>query len=130
MENYSNKKLIIIQSNFTNIFEQLDIFPLHVLIIKCDPLQQMVFYMKNKNEIIHIKSTEDYYLKLVEQFKNKEKIWENKVKRLNMAFKNFQNNYESYNCNKLIKECPFKETIIISETQQYFFFEYTNLIES
>lgn len=124
VENYDKKKIIIIQSNFTNLFFQLNILPINKIICKCDPLQQSVFKLRDKNEIEEINKGESHFLNLIEKVKKNEKIVENKAKRLNNQFFEFQNNYEYLNCHKLINEFKYKKSSINLENHQFMIFEY------
>ena len=52
--------------NSTNIYQQLDILPTNTIICKCDPIQELVFTLNDKNELDEIKNTEDYNFHLEE----------------------------------------------------------------
>ena len=60
IEDYSEKKIIIIMSNSTNIYHQFDILPTNAIICKCDPIQELVFTLNDKNDLEEIKNTENY----------------------------------------------------------------------
>jgi hypothetical protein len=107
--NYDKKQLIIIQSNTTNVYEQLDIFPLKKIISKCDPKQQLVFTLNNKENIKEINYSQIYNTCQINHQKNLGNIPDTKLKRLDKYLFNLNHELETYNVHKLINE--FKSEI-------------------
>ena len=124
VKNYSEKKLIIIQSNITNLYEQIDLLPPEVIICKCDPLQSLVFIIKDKNNINEIKYIETHYSDLINHEKNKGLLQINKGKRLNRALNEFKKKCEFLNVSKLIKEFESQKSEANIGNHHYIFFEY------
>ena len=124
---YTEKKLIIIQSNITNIYEQIHIFPKDVIIWKSDPVQPLVFSLKNKKNIDSINLIETYNNKQIKtilfQYSKEGK------QRLYLRLKEINNKVENYNANKLIRELKSKVFIFDKAPYQYMFIEYQNLFE-
>lgn len=83
VKNYLDKKLIIIQSNVTNVYKQINIFPLNTIISKSDPIPQLVFTLRDKNKIDVIKNSGDYYRNIINHEKFKGEMEGIKEKRLN-----------------------------------------------
>lgn len=125
---YSKKKLIIIQSNFTNIYEQINIFPHGVIIAKSDPLQPMVFYLKNKNEIGEINILEKDHFKVVNKVLNEGSSIQFKEKRLKRELSTLNEHCEIYNVTKLVKEFDSKKiTKITIGFHRFMLIEYEKL---
>ena len=104
VKDYSQKKLIIIQSNTTDIYQQIDIFPNNIIIAKSDPLQPMVFLLKNKEEIEEINNLELDHIKVVKDALNEGKSAQFKGKRLNNELSKLNLKCETRNITKLVKE--------------------------
>ena len=109
VKNYSQKKLIIIQSNTTDVYQQINIFPNNIIIAKSDPLQPMVFLLKNKEEIGEINNVELDHIKLVKDALSEGKITQFKEKRLNNELSRLNLKCETRNVTKLIKEFNSKK---------------------
>lgn len=126
VENYSNKKLIIIQSNTTNIYEQISLFPENVIIAKCDPIQQLVFIKNEKELVEEINSIEEYNKLQIEHENNKTtQILDRKKIRLNHFCTKNNEKCEILNVHKYIKE--FKPEILLKKnigTHQIIFYLY------
>ncbi len=127
VDDYSEKKLIIIQSNITNIYEQIHIFPKDVIICKSDPVQPLAFSLKDKKNIDSINLVETYNNKQIKtilfQYSKEGK------QRLYLRLKEINNKVENYNANKLIRELKSKVFIFDKAPYQYMFIEYQNLFE-
>ena len=109
VKDYSQKKLIIIQSNTTDIYQQIDIFPNNIIIAKSDPLQPMVFLLKNKEEIGEINNLELDHIKVVKDALNEGKSAQFKGKRLNNELSKLNLKCETRNITKLVKEFNSKK---------------------
>ena len=126
---YSDKKLIIIQSNTTNIYDAINIFPSNILISKSDPIQESLFSLEDKKTILEIDIIENYNQDLINYSKITGEISSRKESRLDAIFEKRKSLVESYNSHKLIKKYQAKE--IIGKTlgaHQYIFFVYDNLV--
>lgn len=124
IQNYSEKKIIIIQSNTTDLFCQINILPLNKIIIKSDPIQQYVFSLKDKNQIEEIKFTEEYNSGLIQKEKNNGKTTEFKNTRLNKVLYQLNSECESRNVSRLINEFKAEKKIFKSKNHQFMFFVY------
>ena len=109
VQDYSKKKLIIIQSNTTDIYQQINIFPKDIIIAKSDPLQPMVFSLKDRTEIGEINSLELDYIKVINSELYKREPKQSKVKRLNRILSDFNSKCETNNVTKLVKEINSKK---------------------
>ena len=69
--NYNNKKLIVIQSNYTNIYTAIYQFPEEIIISKSDPIQELVCKIKKKEKIEDVELLKSHFQ---EQINNFEKI--------------------------------------------------------
>ena len=110
VENYNKKQLIIIQSNTTNIYEQLHVFPLKKVISKCDPIQQLVFTLNNKENIEEITNSEIYNRCQINHQKNFGNVPDTKKRRLDKFLINLNLRLEKNNVHKLIYEFKSKIT--------------------
>ena len=110
VENYNKKQLIIIQSNTTNIYEQLYVFPLKKVISKCDPIQQLVFTLNNKENIEEITNSEIYNRCQINHQKNFGNVPDTKKRRLDKFLINLNLRLEKNNVHKLIYEFKSKIT--------------------
>ena len=126
VKNYSEKKIIIIQSNTTDIYKQIDVFPLNKIICKSDPIQHFVFVLKDKNEIDEIKSTEEFNLDLIKKEKKIGNNIEFKEKRLDNNLFELNRKCEYHNVIKLINEFKAEKTVEKIGDNQFMFFEYNN----
>lgn len=124
IQNYSEKKIIIIQSNTTDLFCQINILPLNKIIIKSDPIQQYVFSLKDKNQIEEIKFTEEYNSGLIQKEKNNGKTTEFKNTRLNKVLYQLNSECETRNVSRLINEFKAEKKIFKSKNHQFMFFVY------
>jgi hypothetical protein len=127
IQDYSKKKIIIIMSNTTNIYNQLDILPNNVIICKCDPIQELVFTLNDKNDLEEIKSTESYNFHLQEKESQKEKTNLLKSIRLYNTIKEKNNSFEFQNATKLVKGFNSVRTKIELKNHQFFFLKYNSL---
>ena len=110
VENYNKKQLIIIQSNTTNIYEQLYVFPLKKVISKCDPIQQLVFTLNNKENIEEITNSEIYNRCQINHQKNLGNVPDTKKRRLDKFLITLNLRLEKNNVHKLIYEFKSKIT--------------------
>lgn len=101
---YTNKKLIIIQSNYTNIYSAIYQFPEGIIISKSDPIQEIVCKIKKKDEICEINRLKLYLQKEIESFVSKYKITNEAIKKLNKFYESKKNLIDNYNSHKLISE--------------------------
>ena len=124
INNYDEKKIIVIQSNFTNIYDQISIFPIHSIVIKSDPLQPLVFSVKDKNTIDIIVTNENRCSNFVEKEKKLINGVENHIKRLNQAFEKFKSNFESNNAAKIINEFHTEAIHKSNEKHHFIFYKY------
>lgn len=127
VKNYSEKKIIIIQSNTMDIYKQIDVFPLNKIICKSDPIQHFVFVLKDKNKIDEIKYTEEFNFDLINKEKKIGNKIENKEKRLDNNLFELNRKCEYHNVIKLINEFKAKKTVVKIEDNQFMFFEYNDL---
>ncbi len=127
VKNYSEKKIIIIQSNTMDIYKQIDVFPLNKIICKSDPNQHFVFVLKDKNKIDEIKYTEEFNFDLINKEKKIGNKIENKEKRLDNNLFELNRKCEYHNVIKLINEFKAKKTVVKIEDNQFMFFEYNDL---
>lgn len=127
IQDYSNKKIIIIMSNSTNVYNQLNILPNDIIICKCDPIQELVFTLNNKNDLDEIKYTESYNFHLIEKESKKAETHTLKRLRLHNSMEETNKSLECHNATKLVKGFNSVRTRIESKEHQYFFFKYNSL---
>ena len=122
IQDYSKKRIIIIMSNSTNIYYQLDILPNNVVICKCDPIQELVFTLNDKNEIEEIKSTESYNLNLkIKESKKEEETNLLKPLRIYNSMKEKNKSLEYQNATKLVNGINSVRTKLELKDHQIFF---------
>ena len=102
-QNYSNKKLIIIQSNYTNLYNVIYQFPEDIIISKSDPVQEIVCKIK-KCDIEHINILKSYFLEEIKKFNDPNAYSIEFRKRLKNFYETKKNLIESYNSHKIISE--------------------------
>ena len=126
VQDYSKKKLIIIISNITNVFNFLNIFPKDVIICKCDPVQELVFKLNNKIELDEIIYTEKYNLSLINKIPEKNMRLLKKF-RIEKLLKEKNRELETYNPTKLINGFTPERKKVEIPNHQFFFLKYNNL---
>ena len=115
-------------SNSTNIYYQLDILPNNVVICKCDPIQELVFTLNDKNEIEEIKSTESYNLNLkIKESKKEEETNLLKPLRIYNSMKEKNKSLEYQNATKLVNGINSVRTKLELKDHQIFFLKYNSL---
>ena len=125
VQNYDQKKLIIIQSNVTNIFDQLNIFPPNIIISKCDPIQELVFTLEDTNLMKDINIIKSHNKNIIDNEKQKGALIGFKEERLNKRLEELNNECAHFNAVKLIKKyIPKNISNIKLDKHQYIYFEY------
>ena len=125
VQNYDQKKLIIIQSNVTNIFDQLNIFPPNIIISKCDPIQELVFTLEDTNLMKDINIIKSHNKNIIDNEKQKGALIGFKEERLNKRLEELNNECAHFNAVKLIKKyTPKNISNIKLDKHQYIYFEY------
>ena len=114
-------------SNSTNVYNQLNILPNDIIICKCDPIQELVFTLNNKNDLDEIKYTESYNFHLIEKESKKAETHTLKRLRLHNSMEETNKSLECHNATKLVKGFNSVRTRIESKEHQYFFFKYNSL---